>query len=262
MTASRRRLLLVEDDEGNRLHAVDLLKREGWKVDVAKDGARAVELAPAGGYDAILMDCRMPKLDGYQATEEIRRIEGAGRHTPIIAVTAHATSYDHQRCLVVGMDGYVAKPLTIAHLDDALRRQQEGRRQLRATGIEVVHGWPGRHHGLLPVLDRRRLDEASDSVRPQLVEMFADSARERIAGLAQATAAGDRATIRTLAHTLKGASATIGARRMDQACDRLAKAAAWGQADEMSERQRDLEQAFALTDAALREYNREAANAG
>ena len=80
------------------------------------------------------MDCQMPNLDGYRATEEIRRIEGAERHTPIIAVTAHATSHDRQRCLVDGMDGYVAKPFTIADLDDALRRQRESRQQLRATG--------------------------------------------------------------------------------------------------------------------------------
>ena len=260
--SGRGRLLLVEDDAINRLYAVDLLRREGWKVDVAGDGARAVELALSGGYDAILMDCQMPNLDGYRATEEIRRIEGTELHTPIVAVTAHATSYDRQRCLLAGMDGYVAKPFTIAQLDDALRRQLDSRQRLRATASPPPHDTAGRPQRPLPVLDDRRLAEASDAVRSQLVEMFADSARERIAGLAQAAAAGDIATVRALAHTLKGASATIGAQRMDQACDRLGKAAARGRADEMSERQHDLEQAFELTDAALSKYNREAANAG
>jgi PAS domain S-box-containing protein len=107
----RGRILLAEDNEINQLVAVDTLAGLGYDTDIAANGAEAVELAATGDYVAILMDCQMPRLDGYQATEQLRANEDPGRHTPIIAMTAGVLAEDRRRALQAGMDDFLAKPI-------------------------------------------------------------------------------------------------------------------------------------------------------
>ena len=116
------RVLVAEDNVVNQKVAVAMLHRLGYDVDVAGDGAQAVMLVADGSYAAVLMDCQMPVMDGYEATAEIRRREGPGTHTPIIAMTAAALVSDQERCLTAGMDGYVAKPVRRAALSAVLDR--------------------------------------------------------------------------------------------------------------------------------------------
>ncbi len=96
----------------NQKVAVAMLASTGYVVDVVADGAAAVEAVAAQRYDAILMDCQMPVLSGYDATIAIRAQEGTGRRTPIIALTASARREDRDRCLAAGMDSYLAKPVS------------------------------------------------------------------------------------------------------------------------------------------------------
>ena len=100
---------------------------EGLLVDRAENGARCLEMlekAPAGMYDAILMDVQMPVLDGYEATRKIRRLGDPWRaNIPIIAITANAFAEDRQRALEVGMDDHVAKPIDMAKLNPVLQKQ-------------------------------------------------------------------------------------------------------------------------------------------
>lgn len=106
------RVLLVDDNAVNRKVASRLLERHGVEVTSAIDGRDAVEKWTAGSFDAVLMDVQMPVLDGFEATAEIRLLEGArGTHTPIIAMTAHAMAGDRERCLQGGMDDYLSKPI-------------------------------------------------------------------------------------------------------------------------------------------------------
>ncbi|MFC4070355.1 PAS domain-containing hybrid sensor histidine kinase/response regulator [Actinoplanes subglobosus] len=107
----RGRILLAEDNEINQLVAVDTLAGLGYDTDIAANGAEAVELAATGDYVAILMDCQMPRLDGYQATEQLRAHEPPDRHTPIIAMTAGVLAEDRQRAFQAGMDDFLAKPI-------------------------------------------------------------------------------------------------------------------------------------------------------
>ncbi|GIH97693.1 MASE1 domain-containing protein [Planobispora siamensis] len=126
VSARRSRLLLVEDNELNQMAALEVLNLLGYQADLATNGAEAVEMAEKTSYQAILMDCQMPVMDGYTATTLLRRQEGASRHTPIIALTAGAFAEDRRRCLAVGMDDFIAKPfdydqlaLTIARWVDS-----------------------------------------------------------------------------------------------------------------------------------------------
>ena len=131
------RLLVAEDNEVNQLIARATLEREGAVVTVVGDGAQAVDAALSGDYDAVLMDCQMPGMDGLEATRWIRRVEsgtleltgpgeqGPQRRLPIVAMTASATLSDRTACLAVGMDDVLPKPWTEQQLTDVLARIRE-----------------------------------------------------------------------------------------------------------------------------------------
>jgi signal transduction histidine kinase/ActR/RegA family two-component response regulator len=121
------RVLVVDDNEINQVVACKFLQKLGCQVEVARNGREAVESIARATYDAVLMDCEMPEMTGYEATQEIRRQEQhTAKHLPIIALTGHASPEDAAKCRQAGMDDVVTKPLTLPALREKLERLLAG----------------------------------------------------------------------------------------------------------------------------------------
>ncbi|MEM6567591.1 MAG: ATP-binding protein [Planctomycetota bacterium] len=114
------RILVAEDNPTNRLVVRKMLERIGYEAVLVENGEEAVDALREGGFCAVLMDCQMPVLDGYEATQRIRKLAGASAQTPIIALTANAMDGDEMRCLTSGMDDYLSKPVAPRDLADML----------------------------------------------------------------------------------------------------------------------------------------------
>ena len=147
----RARILVAEDDRVNQKMVARILEALDCRVDLAETGWAAVQAVCSRQYDAIFMDCHMPELDGYGAAEEIRRRFPSGPRTPIIALTADSRPSDQARCMAVGMDDYLAKPVTTQTMRKVLHRWIEDRRDPQGDSMA-----PG-------VVDRRAPDVPPDS---------------------------------------------------------------------------------------------------
>jgi PAS domain S-box-containing protein len=224
--ASSPMILVAEDNDVNQILAIRMLQRRGYRVEAVGDGRQAVEALDRRRYAAVLMDCQMPEQDGYDATSELRLREPGGRHTPVIAMTAHALSGDREKCLASGMDDYLAKPLKPEELDRVLRRWAPRTTKGSDGGTpppEAPHDHAPATDGPLDPAGIRRLRSALGStaaLRPP-VELFGAQAPELLADIRRAIAAGDTETVRGDAHKLKGGCLTLAATRMAGLCGEL-----------------------------------------
>jgi len=116
------RVLIVDDNPVNQIVAARAVNQLGYEWEVASGGERALEALAQKHFDAVLLDCQMPGMDGYQTAREIRRREGGSAHLSLIAVTANPFEGDHEKCLASGMDDYLAKPVRLPELEGALLR--------------------------------------------------------------------------------------------------------------------------------------------
>jgi PAS domain S-box-containing protein len=227
------RLLLVEDNEINQQIAVELLEGAGAQVKVANNGREAVELLTQGpqpaGFDAVLMDLQMPEMDGYQATARLRADPRLST-LPIIAMTAHATIEERQRCLASGMNDHVSKPIDPALLFETVGRffrptassagpdtkpRVEKQAPPAVDDLPSVAGLDSKD-GLFRVAGNRKL-------YVKLLRQFCEQQGSSVEQISSAFAAGDKAVAERLAHTLKGVAGNIGAKSIQAAAGNLEK---------------------------------------
>jgi two-component system, sensor histidine kinase and response regulator len=200
------RVLVAEDNPVNQKVAVRQLQRLGLSADTVANGIEAVDVVNRIHYDIILMDCQMPEMDGFAATREIRRREGGGRRTPIIALTANALEGDRERCLAAGMDDYLSKPVS----QDALKR--------------VMERWLPSDNG--PSIDPatiehlRELGGGDEFVR-EVADMYLQDSAMRIDTIRAAVLAGNAVALADAAHALKSSSGNIGAKKVHRLATEL-----------------------------------------
>ena len=212
------RLLVVDDNHINQLVLQRMLQRMDCQIDFANNGAEAVKMVAQKFYDGVLMDCQMPVMDGYSATQQIRITEAAERtrRIPIIALTAYAMPSDRAKCLTAGMDEYLSKPVRVEELKRIMRLCIPAARVasavpfvpavpmveesvLEAEQVALLRELPGRKHATL---------------LQDVVEIFLGEVPSVQAKLSAAMASRQKAEIIALSHRLAGSCANLGATEM------------------------------------------------
>jgi PAS domain S-box-containing protein len=207
-------VLVAEDNPVNQMVALGFLAQLGYRTQLVADGVQALRALGTTRFDAVLMDCHMPEMDGFETTRRLRGLENGGGHTPVIAMTAGVLDEDRERCLAAGMDDFVAKPIDVEHLRDALARCVDG----HEPGPPTEGTRP-------PALDPARLESlrrlgAPDGwgVLPAAIRLFLAGADEQAASLRERAQAGDADGLLQAAHGLRGAAANLGAAGVAAAC--------------------------------------------
>ena len=209
------RVLLAEDNEINQQIAVELLEGAGATVTVANNGREAVEMLWGRGqppFDVVLMDLQMPELDGYQATAKLRSDPRLATF-PIIAMTAHATLEERQRCLAAGMNDHVAKPIDPAALFEAVGRFYKPAGDAPARAQPSNPAPPEAFPSIvgLDTTDGLSRVGGNRKLYAKILRQFAGQQGPEVDQIADALAKGDHALAERLAHTLKGVAGNVGA---------------------------------------------------
>jgi signal transduction histidine kinase/DNA-binding NarL/FixJ family response regulator/HPt (histidine-containing phosphotransfer) domain-containing protein len=218
------RALIVDDNPTNRLVAGRMLKDFDIQTDTACDGAEAVTAANRFNYDLILMDLRMPEMDGFQATRTIRARGGRLAAVAIVAFTANAFPEDIKACLEAGMNGFVVKPARKKALVDAILRVLPGPMaterlaEYAAPPLAIAEAEPAANVAVEPVLDRNAFEELAREIGPdgacEIRTVFLAETEAKLKLLRRLSVDADRATIGREAHSLKSAAGTFGYRQV------------------------------------------------
>jgi two-component system, sensor histidine kinase and response regulator len=233
------KILLVEDNPVNQRVAQRILQNLAAEVTIANNGAEALERIADSNFDAVLMDCQMPVMDGFTATRRIRELElsSGAKRLPIIALTANVMSEDREKCIAAGMDAHLGKPIEAAQVIEALSRF------LKAPATA-------------PAIDRgalKALTGGDAQFERELAETFVSSGDQCLAEIIAALKTSDFDTVRKRAHSLKGASANIHARELSQAASSLENAVRENALPAIGDLVTDLSEKLAAVNAELRQ---------
>jgi CheY-like chemotaxis protein len=202
---SHKLILLAEDNVVNQKVAVRQLQKLGYRCDAVANGREAVDALSRIPYDLVLMDCQMPEMDGYHATAAIRRMEVAPKHTPVVAMTAHALEGDREKCIAAGMDDYITKPVKPEALQRVLLQflVDVPDEEAKETSIAAAS---------LPVdMDRLReaLGDESEGFS-EILNLYLDEMSKSLKRLDEAVQAGNHVEVEAIAHNCGGTSANCG----------------------------------------------------
>lgn len=223
-------VLVAEDNVTNQIVTQGTLEHLGCRVDLAENGREAVARAVRKRYDFIFMDCQMPVMDGYEATEKIRKAEhqAGDERTPIVALTAYAMKGDRERCLAVGMDDYITKPFSEQQLANILSEwlPDNGSPVLPEPVKEIPQ--KGDELSTSNRIDKSVLDNLSQlqqagkpDIIDRLVSVYLQSSPKVLQDILQAAESNDIEKLWQAAHSLKSSSAILGADRLASLCHEL-----------------------------------------
>lgn len=229
------RVLLVDDSPVSQQVVCCMLEALGCEVVVVADGAIAVEQALGSRFDVVLMDCQMPRVDGFEATRRIRSREVAQRRlpVPIVAITGDTLPADRERCLEAGMTDFISKPFTVGNLRVVLETAA-GRLAAGPRDGSLPSGRPA--EVLPPVIDAAQIDELRSLGRPEIlrkaVMLFLRQGSEQLDALDLAVAGGFFREVAQAAHSLKSAALSVGGQRFAAAAGNVERLATAGRSDE------------------------------
>jgi PAS domain S-box-containing protein len=248
VAVTKLRILIAEDNPVNQKVALYQLQKLGYLSDVVGNGREALEAMAKADYDIIFMDCQMPELDGYEATRDLRVIEGDSRHTWVVAMTANSLEGDREKCLNAGMDDYVSKPVKPETLQAAIHR---------FTGLRTIEQ-ESRDAGAPVMIDPnviasfREMDvEGEESLLGKLIDVFIENTPRLLEEARAALAKQMSPNLERAAHTLKGSCSNFGAERMRLVCERLETVAHNGALEEAAELIEQVEKEFEYVRLAL-----------
>ncbi len=238
------KILVVEDNYVNQQLMTRVLRKDGFDVTVVGDGSEAVRILASSSFDAVLMDCQMPVMDGYEATRQIRqalRVSRAGHRLPILALTANAMASDRQKCLDAGMDDFVTKPLSFVDLYRALEKHVQKPNVKNADSADDDH-FEQPQRADEPTLDNAALsghcvlnrDElmyrvgGDEDLIGILADAFRQDAPRHVLAFVESLARNDAASARSVAHTIKGSAGNLSGRRLFELARSLESMAAKG----------------------------------
>jgi CheY-like chemotaxis protein len=232
-TANKPLILVADDDPTHQLVIKAVLKKAGYRVSAAPNGKVALELFAQARPDIVLMDCQMPIVDGFQATQAIRQLESNSNDQPvvIIAVTGSTAVGDREKCIAAGMDDYLSKPFTGEQLREVVSKNLQHSESL-PVGEDQDRESQEPH---LPVVESRVLDGLSalqgawgQDVVQKVVQVYLHRSREIVAELRLSLDAPDAASVTANAHALKSSSAKVGALKLADLCKALETAGRQG----------------------------------
>lgn len=243
------RLLVVEDNQVNQLVVVGILKELGFNADVAGNGIEAISSLKAAikdhcPYDLILMDCQMPEMDGYEATQQIRQKVAGDENVaiPIIAMTANAMAGDREKCLAVGMDDYIAKPVSPSLLLEKLKKYLDGGHVVAPCKNEIqdeAHLSEAKQMNNIsgsPVWDRESALSrmmGQEEMLASLLDIFIVDAAPIMQQLREYVEAGDMENAGKTAHAMKGMAANLSALQLQELSAKLEQSAKSGEQEEV-----------------------------
>jgi PAS domain S-box-containing protein len=196
-------VLVVDDNAVNRMVAAEMLRKRGYRVEIARDGEEAVAAAAAGSFEVVLMDCHMPVMDGYEAARAIRAAENGGPRAAIVAMTSDSVESVRDACYEAGMDDYLAKPVTGEELVAAIERWRQSEEK---SDIDL---------GVLQQLTAETGGPSDSQLMRSLAGLFREDSKRGLKQVADALRERDAQGVARAAHALKGSSSQLGASRTE-----------------------------------------------